>query len=139
MGAPPFGVLHEFFGEASARESNALAREVELIVGMHPDEVTEPIVDAALRAGAPFAVVPCCVFSRQFPWRTLGSTRVTTHEQLCRYLVAKDPQRIRLGTLPFAGKNTVVFSLGARAVRGRSRTGAEEAAACGVCEVEGAT
>ena len=39
---------------------------------MHPDEVTECIVDAALGAGKPFAVVPCCVFSRRFPLTLSG-------------------------------------------------------------------
>ena len=35
------------------------------VVGLHPDEATEAIVDWALANGRSFAVVPCCVFARQ--------------------------------------------------------------------------
>jgi|EP01047_Picozoa_sp_COSAG01_P046661 hypothetical protein len=39
-----------------------LLRGASIIVGMHPDQATEPIVAAALALGKPFAVVPCwCV------------------------------------------------------------------------------
>ena len=113
-GQPAFEVAHEFFGEAGGEASAAMAREASLIIGMHPDEVTETIVDTALAAGTPFAVVPCCVFSRLFPFRTLpnSKTLVTTHGDFCRYLKAKDPKNIKLATLGFAGKNVVVYSLG---------------------------
>lgn len=33
----------------------------DLIVGMHPDEATIPIVLAARKQAKPFAVVPCCI------------------------------------------------------------------------------
>ena len=80
---------------------------------MHPDEATEPIVDAALRARTPFAVVPCCVFSRIFQHRRLSNGQaVTTHEQFCEYLRQKAPAHIRTCRLPFHGKSTVVYSLG---------------------------
>ena len=32
------------------------------LVGLHPDEATEPIIAAALEHNVAFAVVPCCVF-----------------------------------------------------------------------------
>ena len=77
------------------------------IVGMHPDQVpqfslsnsnerilvndlascsyqaTDPIVDTALKAQKPFAVVPCCVFPKMFSARRLqnGST-VRSYEQV---------------------------------------------------------
>jgi len=38
-----------------------------LILGLHPDEATDDIVDMALKFGKSFAVVPCCVFSTKFP------------------------------------------------------------------------
>jgi hypothetical protein len=111
-GKPPFEVVRELFGDAGGEASAKRAREAGLIVGMHPDEVTEAIVDAAIRAGTPFAVVPCCVFTRLFPARRLRSgAPVTTHAQLCTYLREKAPGRIGIRTLPFAGKNTVVYSL----------------------------
>ena len=34
------------------------------VIGLHPDEATEAIVDCALAHNKPFAVVPCCVFPR---------------------------------------------------------------------------
>jgi len=33
-----------------------------MVVGMHPDEATEPILDLCLAAGKAFAIIPCCVF-----------------------------------------------------------------------------
>ena len=37
-----------------------------VVVGMHPDQATEAIVDFALCENKPFAIVPCCVFPRMF-------------------------------------------------------------------------
>ena len=42
-----------------------------VIIGMHPDQATESIVDMALKYRKPFAVVPCCVFSHENPHRRL--------------------------------------------------------------------
>jgi hypothetical protein len=38
-------------------------------VALHPDEATEACVRFAITNRKPFAVVPCCVFSRLFPYR----------------------------------------------------------------------
>lgn len=50
------------------------------IVGMHPDQATDAVVDAALALGCPFAVVPCCVFPALFAQtrRTPDGRRVTS-------------------------------------------------------------
>jgi Zinc finger C-x8-C-x5-C-x3-H type (and similar) len=80
------------------------------IVGMHPDQATEAAVDFALQTNKPFAVVPCCVFSNQFPHRQLkDGTPVKTTPQLIQYLLEKDEQRIQVETLGFEGMNRVVF------------------------------
>ena len=50
-------------------EMHELLLNCSVIVGMHPDQATEAIVDAALRADRPFAVVPCCVYPTLFPRR----------------------------------------------------------------------
>lgn len=42
-----------------------------IMIGLHPDQATEPIVRAALKAGKPFAIIPCCVFGRDNPHRRL--------------------------------------------------------------------
>jgi len=96
----------------SALELHSALRECSAVVGMHPDAATEPIVDFALAAGKPFAVVPCCVFAVDFPSRRgPEGAPVDTHGAFVRYLQAKAPERIRLATLPFEGKNIVVYSL----------------------------
>ena len=83
-----------------------------MIVGMHPDGATEPIVDFALASGKPFAVVPCCVYATLAPTRRdRRGQRVTQYEHFCEYLVSKAPGRIAMQTLPFEGKNVVVYSL----------------------------
>ena len=48
------------------------------LVGLHPDEATEAIVDCALANRKPFAVVPCCVFPRcpPLPEFILGTPRL---------------------------------------------------------------
>jgi hypothetical protein len=104
---------------------------VALLVGLHPDQCTEAIVDVALRLGKSFAVVPCCVFGDLFPVRVLrlpssssSSTTTTgndasdpaavsavpvrTYEQFLQYLRQKDP-RIQQATLPICGKNQVLY------------------------------
>jgi hypothetical protein len=45
-----------------ASHTRELWASCSMVVGMHPDEATEPIVDACLKSGKAFAVVPCCVF-----------------------------------------------------------------------------
>ncbi|PSC69351.1 zinc finger domain containing [Micractinium conductrix] len=81
-----------------------------LVCGMHPDGATEFIVDLALALDKPFVVVPCCVFGHEFPRRQLGGAAVTQYEQYLAFLQAKHPS-IRVATLPFAGRNTVLYRL----------------------------
>ena len=91
-----------------------------VFVGMHADQATELIIDAALANNIPFAVVPCCVFKHSFPHRKLknvlpeksgsNSNFVETYEQLVQYLKAKHPH-VRVTNLPFIGRNTVLYML----------------------------
>ena len=120
------------FGEAECRDDDALRQAVRgcsLIVGFHPDEATDAIVDVAIAEGKPFAVVPCCVFWRRFGKRRVAlagagaeppsaamlaqansekCVPVRTHEQLCAYLLAKAPGA-REVVLDFEGRNKVVY------------------------------
>ena len=89
--------------EASA-EGGALLRGASCVVGLHPDEATELIVDVALKHGRPFAVVPCCVFPRLFPHRP----RVRTTADFCDFLLRKAPG-LEAGFLPVEGRNKVIF------------------------------
>ena len=50
-------------------EAVQITHDCSIIVGMHPDQGAEHIVDFALRNNKPFAVVPCCVYHKQFPNR----------------------------------------------------------------------
>ena len=82
-----------------------------LVVGMHPDQATEKIVDMALLLGKPFAVVPCCVFPFLFPNRRLGNsdTPVVTYHQFLEYLKQKNPGIVQT-YLHFKGRNKVLVA-----------------------------
>eukprot|EP00501_MAST-03F_sp_TOSAG23-6_P001493 GSMAST32.ASY1.ANO1.1552.1 assembled CDS len=81
-----------------------------LFVGMHPDQATEAIVDAAIRFNTLCAVVPCCVFPCLFPNRKLRSGfSVTTYEDFITYLLEKD-SRLKKQILPFEGRNIVLYA-----------------------------
>ena len=100
----------EFWGDTSGPVGSAVGG-CDVLVGMHPDQATEPIVDAAIELGKPFAVVPCCVFPELFPdRRTKDGDSVRTYVQFLDYLVAKHPD-IKLAYLPFKGRNRVVYRL----------------------------
>lgn len=87
----------------------SLVHEASAIVGLHPDGATDALVDAAIAANKPFAVVPCCVFPNTFTARrTCSGGRVRSHEDLCAYLCGKAPD-IQVSALPFEGRNQVVF------------------------------
>jgi len=88
----------------------SLITESAAIVGLHPDEATEAIVDTALAYQLPFAIVPCCVTPQLFPHRVLKGTRtrVKKHGSFVKYLMDKDT-RMRKIALPFQGRNVVLF------------------------------
>ncbi|GAB4816065.1 hypothetical protein N2152v2_003111 [Parachlorella kessleri] len=94
-----------------AEEAWRLLTGCSIVVGMHPDQATEFIVDLALKYGRPFAVVPCCVYAAEFPKRKLRGKSVTHYQQLVDYLVSKAPDCIQVAELPFEGKNKVVYCL----------------------------
>ncbi|KAF9973172.1 hypothetical protein BGZ73_003611 [Actinomortierella ambigua] len=108
-----------------------------ILVGLHPDQATEPIVRMALRLGKPFAIIPCCVFSRENPHRRLPripqeavtvdskqqqeqdtaendeekdkTTRpVTSYDDFVQWLMTLHPD-IKTTWLNFEGMNRVVY------------------------------
>lgn len=98
-----------YVGDAADEAKVQHMRHVSLLLGMHPDEATDVIVDVALAFNKPFAIVPCCVFADLFPHRrTPGGDAVTTYDELVAYLVAKHPC-IQTTFLPFDGRNRVVY------------------------------
>ena len=99
--------LHSSFSQNE--ETSLLLDQYTCLVGMHPDECTEDILDMALRANKKVAIIPCCVFPSFFPLRTLRDGRfVTSYDDFLRYLLEKDV-RLQQATLPFDGRNQVIF------------------------------
>ncbi|CAE7269483.1 KEAP1, partial [Symbiodinium pilosum] len=79
-------------GDAVPACDEALVEGCSALVALHPDEATEAVVDAALRLRKSFVVVPCCVFARLFPTRTLGGRGVATLSEFREYLRRKHPE-----------------------------------------------
>lgn len=100
----------EFYGVAQASiEVQESLRRAAVIVGMHPDQATGAVVEAANALDKPFAVVPCCVFSRKFPdRRTPKGEPVALYEDLLAYLHCSR-EGTRRSELPFEGRNVVLF------------------------------
>ena len=111
---PPRQVCGYFDAAFATGPHAALWENCSIVVGMHPDQATEPIVRLALAAGKPFVVVPCCVFAKSNPQRALrDGTQVSTHPQFCDWLEelgAGVCGRAQLGG--FEGRNLVVFAHG---------------------------
>lgn len=95
----------------------ALLQNCSAIVGMHPDQATGALVDAALVLNKPFAVVPCCVFPESHPERVSRATgeRVRTTAELVDHLRARAGSNpdgsdvARVAVLPCDGANVAVF------------------------------
>lgn len=108
-----FNQVQGFFGPELWRSNGwqQVLGSCSLVIGLHPDQATEPMVDYAVESQKPFAVVPCCVFPRQFPHRQLvrdGQVGpVVTYAEFVEYLVAKACAKQEV--LSFEGANTVVY------------------------------
>ena len=108
-------VRQTMLGLLASPDGAAALSHCDALVGLHPDEATEEIVDTALEHSIPFAVVPCCVFPQLFPERRLPpkvsgrpGVRVRKHGAFVEYIRQKD-WRIRSDTLPFGGRNLVLY------------------------------
>lgn len=83
-----------------------LLKDCSLVVGLHPDQATEFIVDYCLATETPFVIVPCCVFPNSALFK--HRKHVKAFDDFVRYLKAKD-ERIKEATLTFPGRNVVLF------------------------------
>ena len=110
MGSPHPSLLSREFNRTTFMDDYSdLLSDVSVLVGLHPDQPTEDIMDAALQLKKPLAIVPCCVFPCMFPRRTLPcGSPVQSYDQFIRYLLMKDP-RLRRCELPFEGRNVVIY------------------------------
>ncbi|ORY23481.1 hypothetical protein BCR33DRAFT_810658 [Rhizoclosmatium globosum] len=108
VGELPFKYLQHFFLPESVTPEIAQAS---LLVGMHPDQATGAIVEAAIQCNLPFAVIPCCVFKDDFKDRILKNGKpVATTLDLVEWIKEKRPEgEIQTQFLNFQGKNLVVY------------------------------
>lgn len=91
-------------------KARSIIQDCSVVVGIHPDQAAEPIINFAQKTRRPFAMVPCCVYPMEFPRRKLpDGTWVRKYEQLIQYLQFRDPEHIHVATLPFEGRNQVVY------------------------------
>ena len=89
--------------------TDQIVADYQCLVGFHPDECTESIVDMALKHNKVFAIVPCCVFPSLFPLRKLhDGKQVQFYDEFLDFLLEKDP-RLKRATLPIEGKNQVIY------------------------------
>jgi len=101
--------IQDYFTPEFFEKHNIDIQSVRLVLGLHPDEVTELIVDISLTFKLSFAVIPCCVFSQDFPHRILKNGKTpSSYEDFCQYLCEKD-SGITEHLLSFLGKNKVLF------------------------------
>ena len=101
--------IQDLFNESFFDKHNLDSGDIRLVVGMHPDEATEPLVDYSLQFSIDFAVIPCCVFSQDFPWRRLRcGVEPTSYQQFCHYLIEKH-DGVQSQLLPFIGRNKVLY------------------------------
>ena len=88
-----------------------------LLLGLHPDQCTEDILDVAIKHNLSVALVPSCVFPDLFPSRKIVRNEpneredlasVRTYSEFLQYLMEKD-DGLQMATLPFEGKNVVIY------------------------------
>ena len=106
----------------SSTKAREILESTKLVIGFHPDEATDAILDFCVPRKIPFCVVPCCVFSSLFPHRQRqhDGRPVTSYEDFVQYLRNKHAN-MRMDRLSFASsakghgaglaRNTVLYML----------------------------
>lgn len=107
-------VIKDYFDEERFPSTSELVKDCVLIIGMHPDEATVPIVKAALKLNKNFAVVPCCVFPSLFKDRKLKSGQhVVDYSHILQFIyeLCKDNNvDVYNHYLKITGRNRVLFT-----------------------------
>lgn len=90
-----------------------MLKSCQVVIGFHPDQATDAILDFALARGLPVAIVPCCVFARSFPERRRGEDGGAVHsfDHLIAYLKDKfiaAGRPAKISFLEYAGANLVL-------------------------------
>ena len=81
-----------------------------LLIGMHPDEATDAILEYACYYQKPLAIVPCCVYAEVFTHRKIADKPVLTYENLLNYLQFYPHNPLQRISLPFSGRNIVLYN-----------------------------
>ncbi|CAE8601683.1 unnamed protein product [Polarella glacialis] len=104
-------LFDESFVGGSCAESARLWSECSVVLGLHPDQATEPLVRHCLAAKKPFAVMPCCVFPNENPHRLTATGKpVRSLDEFIEYLLGLDTsgQMIKEDLDSIPGCNTVL-------------------------------
>jgi len=113
----------------------ALWSRVSVVIGLHPDEATEPIVDFALAHRKPFVVLPCCVFPKSNTHRMLrDGSPVLSHEQFCVYLQEKHPSIRRTRLTKMEGRNVLLYYIPDRMLSEDEACSTMQLTVCDACE-----
>jgi len=80
-----------------------------LIIGMHPDEATDYIIDIAAKNNKKFAVVPFCVFPKIFTGRFLKNGEfVSDYPKYIKFIQEKVPEH-KVHFLEIVGRNKIIY------------------------------
>lgn len=106
--------FHEGIEISDFHVAEKLVSQCSCLVGMHPDQAAEHIVEFGLRNRKPFVLVPCCVYHKQFPHRRRSDGGlVKSYGDFIEYLLRKSPE-IHALQMDFEGKNIMLYFLGDR-------------------------
>lgn len=84
-------------------------RKCSVLVGLHPDQALDPIIDVGFALQLSWVVAPCCVFPNLFQQRRLPNGQaVRNYEQLCEWILNKHPD-VKEIQLPFRGRNRIFY------------------------------
>ena len=100
--------IRESFDESFVHRHAELVQHASVIVGLHPDEATNAIVQISLDLRRPFVVVPCCVFARRYPRKLRSGKAVRNTAELIVWLIERS-SRTRVAQLPFHGQNKMIY------------------------------
>ncbi len=87
-----FEQITTFFNNQQFMEAHkSIWNKADLIIGLHPDEATDDIIEMSMQDFKPFVCVPCCVFPNKFPNRKLKASGkvVRSLNQLIEYIMEK--------------------------------------------------
>ena len=71
-------LIPDTFDEKFMEKHEQFLHGISIVIGLHPDQATDSIVDCALRFNKPFAIMPCCVYPTLFPDRRLSMNTTTS-------------------------------------------------------------